>query len=625
MTPEGLAGFAWVFALWQDTVLTLTSATEPVLLAMSNSARPWIYAVGLCWTLLLAYRLGRDGLRGILAGLIIFFIVLYGFRPATLEIGGASVQMIEAQAIPMTIILTAQDGFADALANVLNEHTVAGELVPAQAAVDLQVNRAANKFRGTDLAALIQDYNASCTPQPGIFHGEYAKHHVEHLQAVGLMAGGALGIPAEEFSVMATAKKALMSLPGVKLLFGGDGEHRGFLERWTPAGRTVSVWRDLSGALDTVQVRERRGKGMEYLEAAAPVFIPHVQLDGRYAMPTQTHWQAVFAGEPSATPSYLTAADVSGVNITERGDTGVHFMPLSCLEAYRLAQAGAEEAYRALRAVSGTIHGGHAVSAETGALASAAAWQKFLSTSLQQTGSSRTTADAAAGVLSVVQGFKDLFTWMDMQTLVPMFVIGNAWLLWLTILVAPVVLILAPLRGLDVIAGWLSILGFCLLSLIFSYAIIISMSLVMAWVAIGQAGAAAGWAGDGADLDGLRGSMGILAGGAILLASWIASILTRVSPQALTGMLSSTVTATQVVSAAKDLSSAAMRISRVTSIAGKSDIGSRGGSPSPSTGPARSAQQRQTQAVTMSLKSIPGAAGSGSDSSRGRDLSRPPR
>ncbi|WP_248747514.1 MULTISPECIES: hypothetical protein [unclassified Pseudomonas] len=529
-TPEGYAGFGWIFALWDDVGMTMLAATQPIFTAFNSSSVGLSGAVGFAWLIMTVLR-AYDGLaRSLASGAVIFFFVLYGMRPATVQLpSGTSVNLVEIQATPLKLAMAVHRIYRSALDGVLSEHTIAGSIIPAQAAVDDIVARGAQLYQGTDLARLIQDYNASCAPGRAELAGPEHAAKVESLHAVGLLGGGGLGIPDEQIGLLAQIKAAGDGLG--KYLNGSAEENGGWLNYLLGGGAART---GLNQAVDIGSIRSRREAGMAALETSGPF------QGGRYALPTQAHWQALFTGKSDATPSYLPITMIPGQKSEVVGgdNTAIMFQPSSCVEAYKIAQLGAEQAYQALKEAGGTIAGGQRVSAEVGAVSTATAWQRFMTRSLQSTtGLSKESSEIGAGVLASVQMFKDMSGWLDLQTLLPGYVMLSAWLFWLVLLAAPVALLLTPLRGARVLMSWASLLFFPVIAMLFAHALIVAVSLVMASVAIGQAAAASGWTGSGAGFDAIRGFMGAIAAILLAITTWIASSLTGVSLGGLAGSL----------------------------------------------------------------------------------------
>lgn len=530
-TPEGYAGFSWIFALWEDVGVTMLAATQPIFTALNHSTSTLVFSVGIMWLIMIVLRVADGGLaRGLAGGVVIFLAMLLGMSPATVQLpSGVTVTLIDAQATTLKVAMAVHRIYRSALDSVLSEHTIAGSIVPAQAAVDDIAARGAQIFKGTDLARLIQDYNYSCAPSRAELGGAEHAAKIEAMHAVGLLGGGGLGIPDDQISLIAQAKAAG---GGITAYMTGSAEENGGWFNYLLGGGAAR--KGLQKAIDLNSVQSRREAGIAALGSVGPF------MGGRYALPTQTHWQALFTGQSDSTPTYLPITRIPGQKsqIAGSDDHAIMFQPTSCLEAYQIAQLGAEQAYLALKESGGTIAGGQQVSAEVGAVSTAIAWQRFMTRSLEKTtGLSSDSAEVGAGILSGVQMFKDWSGWLDLQTLLPGYVLLSAWLFWIALLAAPLALLLAPLRGVGILISWLSLLFFPVIAMLFAHALIVAVSLVMASVAIGQAAAASGWTGSGADFEAVRGFMGAIAAILLALTTWIASSLTGVSVGGLAGSL----------------------------------------------------------------------------------------
>ncbi|MBE1188939.1 hypothetical protein IH740_29695, partial [Escherichia coli] len=67
-------------------------------------------------------------------------------------------------------------------------------------------------------------------------------------------------------------------------------------------------------------------------------------------------------------------------------------------------------------------------------------------------------SEVAGGILATAQMFKNFKGWLDLQTLLPGFVTLAAWAFWIVLLLAPLFLLLAPLRGGQIVAQWMALL-----------------------------------------------------------------------------------------------------------------------------------------------------------------------
>lgn len=576
-TAENFAGFNWVFALWDSAALTIIAATEPLFMVLHQFSTALIVVVGFAWCFLIALRV-REGIAGVLVGgLLIFALVLpYGMKSAAVQLpSGATVQMVEAQAIPLKFVMSAHKLFRSLLDPVMSSYTVAGTIVPAQAAIDDIVGRSADVFAGSDLAQLIRDYNASCVPHTNNLTGPERATKVEALHSIGLLGGGGLGIPDQEISLISQARTAL---DGAWTFVSGSAEENGGWVAYLLGGGAART--GLERVLDQRAMQSRREEGLRMLEHVGPF------MGGRYKLPAKDFWAAKFSGKSEAQPAYLPISLIPSqqrVVVAPAEYEEIHFQPSSCVEAYRVAQLGAEQAYQALRESGEVIAGGQRVSAEVGAVSTAVAWQRLMGRSLQHTTDlSAEGSEVAGGILASAQMFKNFKGWLDLQTLLPGYVTLAAWVFWIVLLLAPLFLLLAPLRGGQIIAQWLALLLLPVIGVMVVQIINFGASMVMAAVAVGQAGAASGWTGAGADYDALRGMMTGLAVGVLGYSTWITGSMLGVSLSGLTGSLSGAVaTASEAGAFVSRAVGMAMVVGRLGRMGGAADMSRRrpGGEP----------------------------------------------
>lgn len=540
MDANDLAGLGWLLGLWQDAVVTLITATEPLFSAIGSVSGSLVAASGFAWLCLLFFRMADVGLlRGLLAGFVIFFLISAGMQPSVVQVEGrAAVKMTALQAISLNVAMAVYGAYGGAMAQVLKNQTVAGSIIPSEAATRDAVERNAATFGDTDLARLIRDYNAQCSPSAAVV-ASGIDTPVDAYHAIGLLGGGGLGIPDESASLIEQIKKGAMAAfwsssgPTYSWIFGTDA---------------------MSGLHDARAINERRAAGIQALEAEGRGFVTIKN----YYLPSQSSWEATFAGTPDAKPSYLVINDAPGDLSTKladsahafpQGDRGSSqaFAPSDCVSAYRTAQFAAEQAYNALEAVGKNASGGQAASSESGVVGAGLAWQRLLSRTLSGTG--EVTGGGigfASGVLAAVQAGKDYMGWLDLQTLLPAYVAGMAGLFWLILIICPIVLLVSPLLGIQIVTRWFSLLIGALLSIIFAQLIAVGASLMLAGVAAGQAAAASGWMGDGADLDLIRGGLGMVAGVLLVVSTWLAGVVSGVSFSGLGGVSAGVATTTQV-------------------------------------------------------------------------------
>lgn len=310
-SAEDFAGFNWVFGLWENVALTIMTATEPLFVALNETSTELIVVVGFGWLLLVILRLGEGAGRTFFAGILIFLLLAYGMRPATVTLpSGASVRMVEVQAVPLKIVMAIHVMYRQAFDQVLSDQTVAGTIVPAQAAIDNMVGRSADVFAGSDLARLIRDYNVSCAPAPAELAGAEHAAKVEALHAIGLLGGGGLGIPDKEVGLIAQARTGL---GGAWTYVFGSAEENGGWGAYLLGGGAART--GLEHVLDQRAIQSRREAGIRALESAGPF------MGSGYALPTQSHWAATLAGQEDATPSYLPISKMPNQKSTIVGMT----------------------------------------------------------------------------------------------------------------------------------------------------------------------------------------------------------------------------------------------------------------------------------------------------------------
>lgn len=534
MTPESWSGFGFVIGLWDQTIFELLAATAPLFEALAAANLAVAAIVATAWLSLITMRVADVGfVRGLVTGFLIFLGMAYGLSPATIALPqGGVMHVTKVQELGLEITMGLHKIYRSVLVDVLSSQTVAGSILPAQAAMDRAVGRSAALYEGSDLAQLIRDYNTSCAPQPAELAGPENSAKVEALHAVGLMGGGGLGIPDDEVGVLAQIKTGAGGVLDFFRGYLGDTDANGGHVSWLLGG---GMRMGSEKVRDLRAIQQRREAGLKILKEKGPF------MGGSYALPTKEHWEAVFDGRQDVNPSYLSISLMAGQRSSVVSEeTAIKFTPRSCEEAYKIAQLGAEQAYRAMKATGVKMPGGQAVSSEAGTLATTVAWQKFLAQSLQQTGMQKGNAEVSGWMLSIVQMIKDLFGWLDLQTLLPAYVVVNAWLFVLLILLGPMFVLLAPLRGIQVFIQWCQLLLFCVLAMISLHLLTIALSQAMAASAFTQSATAAGWQG-GAPDDALRGSTGMIGAMLLAISSWVVAKMTGVDVSALAGSMTGAV------------------------------------------------------------------------------------
>lgn len=600
-SPEAWSGFAWIVGIWDQIAITLLAASAPVIEALGVASKSLALAIAMLWLPLFIKRSAEVGLyRAGAFGLMMWVGLAFGFSETEQKLpSGATIKVVYAQSLALDFSMSVHSIFHTVLAQVIPSQTVAGQIIPAQSALDEAVGRSADLYAGSDLARLIRDYNASCTPGPAEIAGPANAAKAEALHAVGLLGGGGLGIPEEEINTISQIDKAGDGLMNFfKGAFGDMQKNGGFFSYLNGGSARIG----LRQAYDLRTIQQRREAGVEALKNNPAPF-----MGDQYSLPTEQHWTAIFSGDPESTPSYLPITMMpkqtsAAVSVNGQEVTGTAFRPSSCAEAYQIAQLGAEQAYRAMKKTAGSVAGGQAVSAETSSLAAVGAWQRFLGQSLQKTaGLQSGDAEVAGGLLAVFQGVKNFFGWLDLQTLLPLYVLGSAWMYWFAVVATPGFLILAPFGGMKVLQTWFRVLIFPVVSMILVHALVITMSLCLAALSLLQAGSASSWQGGGADYDALRGSLSAMSALMLGLITLWSSQISGLCVGAMTGVL------TNATATASGAAGALARIPNMMIAGGRlAKLGQAGGSAAGAAGRAAAATR---------------GASSGSGASRGGLLS----
>lgn len=523
--------FSWLYDVWSDALLSMIVATEPLFQSMTAAAGALVPAAAFAWLSLLLIRLADVGLvRSLAGGALIFAVVVAGTRPSTFDSAGrASVQMNQLQSVGLHLVLNIQGVFNSSLSKVVTANSIEGTILPAEAATRDAVERSAAAFGRSDLARLIRDYNAQCAPDPAALASPEHAARRDAYYAVGLLGGGGLGIPEDRISLLSqirdTAAAGFWSLSGPV---------------WSMLGMSY-----MSSAQDSSAIAARRAEGIAALQAANRGFRAP---GGGYALPTQERWQGTYSGKGEAKSEYLSAADAPGDlsqqlqqnaeawRETEGKGEVIGLVPSDCVEAYRLAQWGAEQAYLALEQTGTEPTSGQRSSADGGTVGAALAWQRTLQRTFnggEVEGDAAT--DFAAGTLAGLQMLKNVWAWLDLNTLLPAYVGGMAVLTWLVLLAAPIAILLSVIRGFQVLLSWCSLLLFPVCCVVIAQLLSVGIGFATAAIASQQAAVASGWLGGGADLDVLRGLLGMAAAVFLAATTWLSGQWTGVSLAGLAG------------------------------------------------------------------------------------------
>ena len=568
----------WLFSLFDGAVDFLIVATAPFLSMIGHQINEWIVALGFLSLMIMAIRLPADGpLRAAFSGPAILLVLVYGLQPTPLKLtSGATVDATNAQKIAYNLIMTINKSLNSAIAETMGGMSVNGNFIPADALLNYSVQRTADQYANSDLGRLIRDYNQQCSPPRTMFANAADRAKVEAYHAVGLLGGAGLGIPDEQ--------RGLWSQ--MKIAGRGVGEIVTSVGSWS--GQVITA-NTLSEILDAGTVRERRAEGLAALAKADAVFVT----DRPYVLPTQQHWSAIQAGKPDATPSYLTIGDAPPQIRDDLVKNAVAWKPdeggeeasqgfkiKSCVEAYHVAQFAAEQAYRALVESGGQASVGQRTDIDAGVLAAGRSWKKvqeavFAGGEDKKTGALGTVV---AGTISSWQAGKNYLKWVELQTLLPAYVAGMAGVFWLVLIIGPIAIAMAPLRGWQTIPQWLAMLAFPVLAIIFCHLIAVSASVAMSSVALAQAALSAGWQGGGTDLDLVYGSIQMLFGLLLAAGTWLATTITGVSLGGLGGAArQQVVTGADVAKAVAATATIAARGAALASKAAASPKGGGGG------------------------------------------------
>jgi hypothetical protein len=310
----------------------------------------------------------------------------------------------------------------------------------------------------------------------------------------------------------------------------------------------------INNVLDAEAVRTRRAEGLAALEKTNQVF---VSSDSQpYNLPTQEHWAALASGRSDAKLGYLSLSeapedirdsliDHAMVWTPEGGkEAGIGYEPRTCVEAYKVAQFAAEQAYRAFTEIGDKrASNGQSTDTEAGSIAAGRSWMKiqqavFAGGPEQQPGQANTLF---AGTVASWQMLKSYLSWLELQTLLPAYVAAQAGFFFLVFLTSPIALAMSPLMGVESLAQWIGRLFFSVLCIIFAHLLAVCASVTMSSVALAQAALSAGWQGGGADLDLLYGALQMVFGVLLAASTWLASSMTRVSISALARAVRGTV------------------------------------------------------------------------------------
>ncbi|MBC9252569.1 hypothetical protein A9179_20080 [Pseudomonas alcaligenes] len=555
MDSNSLAGLSWLFSLFDGVVDFLLLATEPFVAMIGAEISGWLIAVGYIAMTIIILRIPFDGpWRAVGSGLFIFMMITYGLQPTTLTLtSGATVQTTHAQRISYNLIMSFNQTLNSAISKTMATVNVDGQFIPTAALVDHSVQRTAAQYANSDLGRLIRDYNEQCSPSPNLYANPASSTEVQAYHAIGLLGGAGLGIPDDQVSRWAQ----------VKIVGRGLADIAAALNPWSNNTGGVDT---INSVLDADAIRTRRAEGLAALEKENRVFVASSR---PYTLPTQEHWAALASGQSDAKLGYLSLSEAPedirenlvahAVVWTPEGgkEAGFGYNPMSCVEAYKVAQFAAEQAYRAFTEIGDNrASNGQSTDTEAGSIAAGRSWMKiqqavFAGGPEQQPGHWNTLF---AGTVASWQMLKSYLGWLELQTLLPAYVAAQAGFFWLVFLTSPIALAMSPIMGVESLAQWFGRLFFPVLCIIFAHLLAVSASVAMSSVALAQAALSAGWQGGGADLDLLYGALQMVFGVLLAASTWLAASMTRVSVSALARTArSSVVSGPEAVSASLNL------------------------------------------------------------------------
>lgn len=310
--------------------------------------------------------------------------------------------------------------------------------------------RQAQPFAGSDLAALMYDYQRYCQPLPSV-----SGVSTEAWQAVGLKGGGGLGVPEAHLQIFSqeTISKARDAMFG-----------------WFGPFRAVSA---VTGAWSAANRREEGVAALQKIQGQWPA-------NRSYALPSADDWSARFGKsdqQAAVTESYLDPRKVAGGNLFAAEGTYPDsyagtppFAPANCYEAYLAAQAGAEEAYRGLRSTLKPAD--MAASTEVSIVDGVVAWSSVVDRSMSsmygEGGLLGGVRGAAAEAVGAANGVSAFFAQLDLVTQLPRVVYAINLGLAIAVMLVPLLVLAAIFLGFGVLLYAVRLLswGFCTLLII---------------------------------------------------------------------------------------------------------------------------------------------------------------
>lgn len=357
--------------------------------------------------------------------------------------------------------------------------------------------RQAQPFAGSDLAALMYDYQRYCQPLPNV-----SGVSTEAWQAVGLKGGGGLGVPEAHLQIFSqeTVSKARDAMFG-----------------WFGPFRAVSA---VTGAWSAANRREEGVAALQKIQGQWPA-------NRSYALPSADDWSARFGKsdqQAAVTESYLDPRKVAGGNLFTAEGTYPDsyagtppFAPANCYEAYLAAQAGAEEAYRGLR--SALKPADMAASTEVSIVDGVVAWSSVVDRSMSsmygEGGLLGGVRGAAAEAVGAANGVSAFFAQLDLVTQLPRVVYAINLGLAIAVMLVPLLVLAAIFLGFGVLLYAVRLVswGFCTLLIIELGFKMFAEQLAMSQFLI--AAQSVGMSGVATDVAGQRGVLLMLVSGVI--------------------------------------------------------------------------------------------------------------
>lgn len=357
--------------------------------------------------------------------------------------------------------------------------------------------RQAQPFAGSDLAALMYDYQRYCQPLPRV-----SGVSTEAWQAVGLKGGGGLGVPEAHLQIFSqeTISKARDAMFG-----------------WFGPFRAVSA---VTGAWSAANRREEGVAALQKIQGQWPA-------TRSYALPSADDWSARFGKsdqQAAVTESYLDPRKVAGGNLFAAEGTYPDsyagtppFAPANCYEAYLAAQAGAEEAYRGLRSTLKPAD--MAASTEVSIVDGVVAWSSVVDRSMSsmygEGGLLGGVRGAAAEAVGAANGVSAFFAQLDLVTQLPRVVYAINLGLAIAVMLVPLLVLAAIFLGFGVLLYAVRLVswGFCTLLIIELGFKMFAEQLAMSQFLI--AAQSVGMSGVATDVAGQRGVLLMLVSGVI--------------------------------------------------------------------------------------------------------------